>query len=155
MLSGDRPENADKLGRSWGSTCGRRPHARGQARPFQADQEKAGGTTIFVGDGMNDAPCWPPPMSGLPWADWAPAAIGAADAVLLGTTRRAADSITIARRTKTIMRQNIAFALGVKGLVLVMGALALPPCGGRPPTRWPCWLPSTPPGFWYIGSVAG
>lgn len=37
----------------------------------------------------------------------------------------AAEAIEIARRTRAIVWQNIAFALGVKGLVLVMGAFGV------------------------------
>ena len=53
----------------------------------------------------------------------ADAAIGAADVVLLDDDPSgAAEAIEIARRTRAVMRQNVAFALGVKGLVLAMGA---------------------------------
>ena len=128
MLSGDRPENADKLGRELGLDLwegGLMPADK--LDHFRRIRERAGGTTVFVGDGMNDAPLLAAADVGFAMGGLgADAAIGAADAVLLrDDPGGAADSIAIARRTKTIMRQNIAFALGVKGLVLVMGAFGV------------------------------
>ena len=54
----------------------------------------------------------------------ADAAIEAADIVLMDDhPSKIAVAISIARRTMTIVRQNIIFALGVKALVLLLGAL--------------------------------
>ena len=54
------------------------------------------------------------------------AAIEAADVVLMDDKpSRIADAIRISRRTLRIVRQNIVFALGVKAVVLVLGALGL------------------------------
>ncbi|MEF9895841.1 MAG: heavy metal translocating P-type ATPase, partial [Clostridia bacterium] len=52
------------------------------------------------------------------------AAIEAADIVLMDDKpSKIAEAIAIARRTLGIVKQNIAFALGVKALVLLLGAL--------------------------------
>ncbi|MDI9387897.1 MAG: heavy metal translocating P-type ATPase [Synergistota bacterium] len=125
MLSGDRPENAEKLARELGLDLW-----RGGLMPadklehFRRIKEEVGGTTIFVGDGMNDAPLLAASDAGFAMGGLgADAAIGAADVVLLDDDPSgAAEAIEIARRTRAVMRQNIAFALGVKGLVLAMGA---------------------------------
>jgi len=54
------------------------------------------------------------------------AAIEAADVVLMNDQpSRIAEAIGIARRTRKIVFQNIVFALGVKAVVLVLGALGL------------------------------
>ncbi len=128
MLSGDRPENAEKLGRELSLDVwegGLMPADK--LDHFKKIREKVGGTTIFVGDGMNDAPLLAAADAGFAMGGLgADAAIGAADVVLLNDDPGgASDSIAIARRTKTIMHQNIAFALGVKGLVLIMGAFGV------------------------------
>ena len=52
------------------------------------------------------------------------AAIEAADAVLMDDDpRKIALGVRLAKRTMRIVRQNIAFALGVKALILILGAL--------------------------------
>ena len=128
MLSGDRPENAEKLGRELGLDVwegGLLPADK--LDHFRIIKERAGGITVFVGDGMNDAPLLAASDAGFAMGGLgADAAIEAADAVLLNDDPGgAAEGIAIARRTKTIMHQNIAFALGVKGLVLIMGAFGV------------------------------
>ncbi|NLK19800.1 MAG: HAD-IC family P-type ATPase, partial [Synergistaceae bacterium] len=128
MLSGDRPENAEKLGRELGLDLwegGLMP--AGKLDHFRIIKKRVGGTTVFVGDGMNDAPLLAASDAGFAMGGLgADAAIGAADAVLLNDDPGgAAEGIAIARRTKTVMHQNIAFALGVKVLVLIMGAFGV------------------------------
>ena len=53
-------------------------------------------------------------------------AIEAADVVLMNDDPSSiADAVKISRKTMTIVRENIIFALGVKALVLIFGALGL------------------------------
>ena len=125
MLSGDRPENAGKIAGELGLDLwegGLLP--AGKLDSFRRIRKEAGGTTLFVGDGMNDAPLLAAADAGLAMGGLgADAAIEAADGVLLrDDPLGAAEAIEIARRTRAIVWQNITFALGVKGLVLVMGA---------------------------------
>lgn len=128
MLSGDRPENAEKLAGEIGLDLwegGLLP--AGKLDSFRRIREEAGGTTLFVGDGMNDAPLLAAADAGLAMGGLgADAAIEAADGVILSDDPLGvADGIEIARRTRAIVWQNISFALGVKGLVLVMGAFGV------------------------------
>ena len=66
------------------------------------------------------------------------AAIEAADVVIMtDEPSRIATAIRIGRNTLRIANQNIVFALGVKGVVLVAGrAGAMPPCGWRCSRMW-------------------
>lgn len=89
------------------------------------DNKNKNKSVIFVGDGINDAPVITRADAGIAMGGLgSDAAIEAADAVIMDDNpNKIYKTILIARKTMSIVIQNIVFALGVKALFLILGAM--------------------------------
>lgn len=127
MLTGDDQGMADLVARELGldEAWGGLLPADKVARVEALIEEGRGGKLAFVGDGINDAPVLARADVGIAMgAMGSDAAIEAADVVLMDDDPlKIAKAIRISRRCLGIVRQNIAFAIGVKLLCLALGAL--------------------------------
>ncbi|MDR1219924.1 MAG: cadmium-translocating P-type ATPase [Treponema sp.] len=103
------------------------PHQKVEYLEALEQSKSSSGKLVFVGDGINDAPVLARSDVGVAMGGvGSDAAIEAADVVLMtDEPSKIAGAIRIARKTRNIVWQNIIFALSVKGVILVMGALGI------------------------------
>lgn len=131
MLTGDDEKVAQRVADALGINevhAGLLPEQKVQVFESIAREREAGaGKVAFVGDGINDAPVLTRADVGIAMgALGSDAAIEAADVVIMDDMpSKVGEAITIARRTRRIVVQNIVFALGVKAAVIFLGALGL------------------------------
>ena len=126
MLTGDSQAAGEAIAKQLGIDewhCALLPD--GKVAQVEALLAQAQGKLAFVGDGINDAPVLSRADIGIAMgALGADAAIEAADVVLMDDQpTKLCTAIRVARKTRRIVVQNIVFALGIKVLVLALGAL--------------------------------
>lgn len=130
MLTGDRQKAAEEVAKELGIDT-----VYSELLPSDKVQKveellasKTGKEKVaFVGDGINDAPVLTRADVGIAMGSMgSDAAIEAADIVLMDDdVRKIASTVKIARKTLGVVKQNIVFALGVKLIVLILGALGV------------------------------
>lgn len=126
MLTGDLPETARQVAEKLGITeyyGGLLPGDK--VEKVESLLKGASGKLAFVGDGINDAPVLSRADVGIAMgAIGSDAAIEAADVVLMDDDpRKLPKAMGIARKTMTIVYENIVFAIGIKLLCLLLVAM--------------------------------
>jgi Cd2+/Zn2+-exporting ATPase len=127
MLTGDSKAVGERIGNEVGIDivyAELLPHQKVECLE-ELEKNKSKGKVLFVGDGINDAPALARSDIGVAMGGvGSDAAIEAADVVLMtDEPSKIVDAVRIAKRTRGIVWQNILFSLGVKGAILVLGAL--------------------------------
>lgn len=128
MLSGDNISNAQKTALEAGiDTVYAELLPADKVKWLEEIIKTSSGKTVFVGDGINDAPSLSRADVGIAMGGMgSDAAIEAADIVLMDDKpSKIALALKIAKKTTSIVRQNIIFALTVKILVLILSAMGL------------------------------
>ncbi len=128
MLTGDSKNTADKVQKKLGvDNAFAELLPEDKVNKLEKIIKTAGGSVIFVGDGINDAPVLTRADVGIAMGGLgSDAAIEAADAVIMDDSpSKLITSIKIARKTMRIVKQNIVFALGVKALFLILGGIGI------------------------------
>ena len=127
MLSGDKQALVNQLADQLGIS-----KAHGDLLPQDKVEHierimQDGGQVAFVGDGINDAPVLAMSDVGIAMGGLgSDMAVETADVVIqTDQPSRVAEAVTLGRRTRRIVTQNIAFALGVKVLVMILGVLGI------------------------------
>ena len=128
MLTGDRTATGESVAKEIGideAHCELMPADKVSHVERLIGERRKNGTLAFVGDGINDAPVLARADLGIAMgALGSDAAIEAADIVLMNDKPSSiATAIAISRKTHRIVNENIAFALIVKAIVLVLSAL--------------------------------
>ena len=127
MLSGDRAENAEKVGKEVGIDevyAELLPENKFDKLQNIIENSKS---TVYIGDGINDVPSIALADVGVAMGRvGSDSAIEAADVVITSDNlEKLPKAVRLARKTVRISSENIVFALGVKGLILILGALGI------------------------------
>ena len=130
MLTGDAPAVGEHVAKQLGLDevhAGLLPADKVDRVEELLKQKSPKGKLAFVGDGINDAPVLSRADIGIAMGGLgSDAAIEAADIVLMDDKpSKIATAIRISKKALRIVKQNIVFALGVKALVLLLGALGM------------------------------
>jgi len=130
MLTGDSKKVGTKVGETLGLDkvySELLPQDKVEKLELIDSQKSSQGKVVFVGDGINDAPVLARADIGIAMGGLgSDAAIEAADVVIMtDEPSKIASAIKIAKNTRKIVWQNIIFALGVKLIVLIMGAFGV------------------------------
>ena len=125
MLSGDKKENVLRVAGSLGIDTAEyelSPEEKYNKLEKLIEESRA---TVYVGDGINDAPSLARADVGISMGKMGQdSAIEASDIVIMTDNLiKVKEAILIARKTLAIAKQNIVFALGIKGAMLILGAL--------------------------------
>jgi Cd2+/Zn2+-exporting ATPase len=127
MLTGDSKSVGERIGKDLGLDevhAELLPDQKVEKLEILDKQKSPKGKLIFVGDGINDAPVLARADVGIAMGGvGSDAAIEAADVVLMtDEPSKIVSAIKIAKRTRSIVWQNIIFAMVIKGIVLLLGA---------------------------------
>lgn len=128
ILSGDKFENVEKIKNELGlDTACAELKPEDKYTKLEEIISNTEGSVGYVGDGINDAPTLARADVGFAMgAIGSDSAVEAADAVIMSDNlEKIAESVIIARKTISISWQNIILAIGIKVIVMILGAFGI------------------------------
>ncbi|MFX0210481.1 MAG: heavy metal translocating P-type ATPase [Candidatus Hodarchaeota archaeon] len=132
LLTGDTKNVAERVGRELGINqseiyANLMPLNKLEILESYIYKNKEFGVTVFVGDGINDAPVIARADIGVAMGGiGSDATIEAADLVIMeDNPSKLSDAIGIAKKTNRLAKQNIVMALGIKAIFILLGAMGL------------------------------
>ncbi len=126
LSSGDAVQAVERFARQIGIEAAHARQSPQDKLAFARELQQRGRIVAMVGDGLNDAPVLAGADVSLAIGEGAALAQRAADLVLTGSSlTRVPEAITLARRTRRVVRQNIGWALGYNLLAVPLAAAGL------------------------------
>ncbi len=132
LMTGDTRNVAERVGRELGINqeeifASLMPLNKLEILERYIRENSQGGSVIFVGDGINDAPVIARADVGVAMGGiGSDATIEAADLVIMDDDpQKLNNAIDISKRTNTLAKQNIIMALGIKAIFIILGAMGL------------------------------
>ena len=128
MLTGDRAEVAEIIAKEIGITDYKAElMPQDKVTVVEEILKNSKGKTVFVGDGINDAPVLARADIGMAMGGiGSDAAIEAADIVIMNDDlKKLPLALRCAKKTRSVVMQNIVFALGTKALILILSVFGI------------------------------
>lgn len=127
VLSGDRDAAVARVAKAVGADSWHSSQLPSGKQTLIKEMEQEGKKVAFVGDGINDAPAIAAATSGISMGTGGTdIAMQSAD-IVIATDRidKLAEALALARKVKRVVMSNVGFALGVKILVMTLGAFGI------------------------------
>ncbi|MCM1504846.1 MAG: cadmium-translocating P-type ATPase [Muribaculum sp.] len=127
ILSGDREKTVANAAKFIGADFHRSELLPAEKHHIVEDLRSQGLKTAFIGDGINDAPSLAAADVGIAiGTGGTDVAMDSADAVITGTNlNKLVDAFRLSNKIKVVVTENVCFAIGVKLIVMILGALGV------------------------------
>ncbi len=127
ILSGDREEAVKRVAREIGADKSHASLLPEDKKNIISKLIQQGHKVAFVGDGINDAPAIAAANVGVAMGTLGTdVAMQSSDVVIAGDNlEKLPEAITLARKVRRVVTENVTFAIGVKALVMILGAFGI------------------------------
>jgi len=127
ILSGDREEAVKRVAKEIGAGKSHASLLPEDKKNIISKLIKQGHKVAFIGDGINDAPAIAAANVGVAMGTLGTdVAMQSSDVVIAGDNlEKLPEAITLARKVRRVVTENVTFAIGVKALVMILGAFGI------------------------------